>query len=65
MGGVRDDLPVLVTTSEAAILAHVEPVTIRQWELRGKIRPAGQTSSGHLLYDVADVFAVTRRDRSA
>lgn len=62
MGDVRDDLPVLVTSTEAAILAHVEPATWRSWVHRGKVQPVGQTSAGHLLYALPDVFAVTRGD---
>jgi len=62
MGDVRDDLPVLVTTTEAALLAHVEPVTIRQWVNRGKLQPTAQNSSSHLLFALADVFKVRRAD---
>ena len=57
---MRDDLPVLVTTTEAAILAHVEPATVRSWVNRGKLTPAAQTSAGYLLFTVPAVFAMTR-----
>lgn len=60
-----DDMPVLVTADEAAILAHVAPSTIRVWRLRGKLRPVGRDTSRRHLYDLADIGPLTLRDTPA
>jgi hypothetical protein len=60
---VRDDLAVYVTGPEAATLAHVEPSTWRSWVHRGKVQPVGQTSAGHLLFALPDVFAMVADTR--
>lgn len=57
---MRDDAPVLVTGPQAAILASVEPATIRRWKARGKLTPAGTNDRGENLYALPDVFAVQR-----
>lgn len=54
-----------VTAPEAATLAHVEPATWRSWVHRGKVAPAGQTSAGHLLFELPDVFAMVANTRQA
>lgn len=50
----------LVTTGEAATLAHVEPATIRRWKARDKLRPVGVRPDGASLYRLADVFEINR-----
>lgn len=57
-----DELPVLVTTSEAAVLAKVEPATIRRWKARKKLRPVGRTPDGKNLFELPAVFRVQRGD---
>lgn len=53
----------IVSTTEAAELANVEPGTIRQWAARGKLLAAG-TANGVRYYWAAEVLrveAATRR----
>ena len=44
-----------VTTREAALLAGVQPDTIRQWRHRNHIAPIGGTAR-HPLYEAAQVL---------
>lgn len=60
MQGGDDDAPVLVTSAEAAVLARVEPATIRAWKHRGRLPVAEIGPRGESLFALADVFAMTR-----
>lgn len=53
----------LVTTAEAAKLAHVRPATIRVWAHRGHIRPVGPERGAR--WDIREVIEYAARSRSA
>lgn len=55
-----EDLPVLLTTAEAAVLAAVDPATIRRWKHRRKLAPVARGAHGEHLFALADVFALRR-----
>lgn len=47
----------LLSTRDAATVAGVAPVTIRQWRHLGRIAPADTDGRGHPLYELTDVVA--------
>lgn len=51
-----DELPVLVTTAEAAALTKTGAAAIRVRVHRGQLQPVAKTSRGHLLFRLADIF---------
>lgn len=61
MLSTRDDG--LITTSQAATLARVRPVTIRQWVSRGHLPKAGLDERGHNLFRALDVMAAEQKLR--
>ena len=58
-----DDLPVLVTTKEAAVLLHIEPSAVRVRVHRGDLQPQARTSDGTLLFALTDIFDAPRNRR--
>lgn len=57
----------IVTTTEAALLCEVDPVTVRSWVARGYLKPLGKRGR-ELAFEVADVWrvevATNQRDRT-
>jgi len=64
-----DDLPVLLTTGEVAVLAKTGPAAIRVRVHRGQLRPVARSGSGELLFRLEDAMEtpINRRlrDRDA
>jgi hypothetical protein len=60
-----NDLPVLVTTREAAALLKTGPAAVRVRVLRGQLQAVAQTINGGLLFALPDVTdaPVNRRVR--
>jgi DNA-binding transcriptional MerR regulator len=55
---------VLMTTNEAARSCGVEPVTIRQWVVRGHLTPIGRQRGGRqLVFRQADVAEANRKTK--
>lgn len=52
-----------LTTTEAARLVGVKPVTIRQWRNRGWLEPQGLDERGHPLHTPEAVRAAERQVR--
>ena len=52
-----------ITTAEAAALAGVSVVTIRQWRSRGHLAPQGYDERGHPLHTREAVRAAEKRVR--
>lgn len=59
-----EDLPVLLTTAEAAALARTGTSAIRVRVHRGQLRPVARTGSGGLLFALADVMNTPTNRRS-
>lgn len=59
-----DELPVLVTTAEAAALAKTGPAAIRVRVHRGQLRPVAKTPHGQMLFALTDVFDTPPNRRS-
>ncbi|MHB1472394.1 MAG: MerR family DNA-binding transcriptional regulator [Dermatophilaceae bacterium] len=51
----------LLTTADAAILAGVSEATIRSWQHRGILTPAGHTPRGQRTYRIADISRAALR----
>lgn len=50
---MSDDLPVLLTTKEAAVLLHLTPAGVRA---RDDLAPVGRTGHGEYLFPLAAVM---------
>lgn len=52
--------PELLCVSQAAKLLGVNPQTLRQWEIQGRINPHSDTLGGHRRYRKTQILALLR-----
>lgn len=55
----------LITTSQIAELAKVDPSAVRMWVKKGKLKPAIKTPGGHYRFRLTDVEALLSADEPA
>lgn len=60
---MSDELPVLLTTREAATLLKTGASAVRVRVTRGELHPVAQTADGGLLFALADIFDAPQNRR--
>lgn len=59
----EEELPVLLTTSEAAALMKTGPAAVRVRKHRGQLKAVARTGSGELLFPLEQVMAAPQNRR--